>query len=82
MLGLLLMITALFIERVIWHSRNLQPNPNVDIAGRDLCRAEENMSAIATWARNLDGVLSAMGCSAVKSDCAALFNELANWRVI
>jgi hypothetical protein len=61
---------------------NLHPNPNINITSRDCCRAEENMCTVAAWTSNLHGVRPAMAGGAVKSDVAALFIDLAYYRVV
>lgn len=66
----------------VCHHNNLQPNLDVNITGRDVRRAKENMSTETTRTSNLHGVRPTVGSSAVKGDCTALFVELACCRAI
>lgn len=52
--------------------QNLHINPDVNITGGDLRRAEENMSTVATRTIDPDGTLAAVGGGAVKGDFTAL----------
>ena len=55
------------------NDEGLQICPNINIAaGGNLCRAKENVPAVATRAANFYRVLSAVSCGAVKGHRAAL----------
>jgi len=53
-------------------SQNLQPNSDINIPSRNLCCAEENVSAEATRTIDPHGVLAAVGRGAVKSNFTTL----------
>ena len=46
--------------------------PHVDVAAGHLGAAEEDMSAVASWARDFERVLAGMGGGAVEGDAASL----------